>query len=487
MVFDRRFHNVMLSLGLLAVSQATTTLKQIHIITRHGSRYGLTKDHQSLGEGASAFLTSTGIKQMYDLGIQLRDKYSDQFEFLPNYDPSMVYFESSDFDRTIASASALASGLFQIENSTTHVYVPVHTIKLENDLYIRAYDKCSLFTKELNELYKSREWTQLQDENDALLRKLAAIESFQKYADSDGRVSLAKAWNVFDAIYVAKSECESSAPDAKTICESLDDPFVKDFVSDSDFEQLRRLVGKSEIMRYRTPSAARLVAFNLLRKITSRILFSDAEFSREDGSAKIYLYSGHYPLLLAVFAALGYTYNDDGIPNYAAAIVTEVYEDEKMEKTVAFYYHEGQGLEDETPQSPVKFLGHHCNEDSCSFESILQLVEDWSESTWCDACGGDSKVDICLQFDEMQCEARTGLAVFGGIVLGLVVGLIGTLVWGRRPKQTETNATDTPSEQPLRSGSTTKNVHERNIATVQSEEAVFDHQDNKSEDGAVFL
>jgi hypothetical protein len=424
---------------LLALSAQAMTLQQIHIITRHGSRYVLTKNHTSLGEGTSAFLTSTGIQQMHDLGIQLRDKYSDHFPFLPNYDPELVYFESSDFDRTIVSASALASGLFHVENSTAPVHVPVHTFQLENDLYIRAYDKCSQFKKDLNTLYESQKWIELEEEYDDLLRKLAAIESFQKYADSNGRVSLAQVWNVYDAIYVAKSECESSAPDARVVCQSLEDPFVKDVLSDAEFEQLRRLVGTSESMRYRTPSAARFVAYNLLAKISSRIMYSDDdEFRREDGSAKIYLYSGHYPLLLAIFAALDRTNTDDGIPNYSAAVVIEVYEDEK-EKKVVYYYHGGQGLEDTSIQSPIRFLGRNCEADACPFDHILQLVKDWSEKTWCDTCGGDSQVDICLQYEEVECEAKTGLATFGGAVLGLVVGLIGMLFWSRASRCTKSN------------------------------------------------
>ncbi len=491
-MFERQFlHHALTALGLLALSSQAMTLQQIHIITRHGSRYVLTKNHTSLGEGTSAFLTSTGIQQMHDLGIQLRDKYSDHFAFLPNYDPELVYFESSDFDRTIVSASALASGLFHVENSTVPVHVPVHTFKLENDLYIRAYDKCSQFTKELIALYKSQEWIQVQEENDGLLRKLATIKPFQKYADSDGRVSLAQVWNVYDAIYVAKSECESNAPDARAVCESLEDPFVKDVLSEDEFEQLRRLVGKSEFIRYRTPSAARFVAYNLLARITSRIVFEDTKFSREDGSAKIYLYSGHYPLLLAIFAALEHTYSDDGIPNYSAAIVIEVYEDEKKEKRVVYYYHGGQGLEDVTIQSPVRFLGRHCDADSCPFDNMLRLVEDWSEKTWCDTCGGNSQVDICLQYEEVECEARTGLATFGGSILGLVVGVIGMFFWGRASNEKRTTTASRSSEQPLEYSrnevSSVQQDDEPNVTTIPTEKAEFEHHDDKSEGGASFL
>ncbi|GAX12877.1 lysosomal acid phosphatase [Fistulifera solaris] len=491
-MFNTVLFRALTALGLLAFSYShAMTLHQIHIITRHGSRYVLTKNHTSLGEGTSAFLTSTGIQQMHDLGIQLRDKYSDHFDFLPNYDPQLVYFESSDFDRTIVSASALASGLFHVENSTVPVHVPVHTFQLENDLYIRAYDKCSQFTKDLNALYKSPEWIQIQEENDGLLRKLATIRSFQKYADANGRVSLAQVWNVYDAIYVAKSECESNAQDARVVCESLEDPFVKDVVSDTEFEQLRRLVGKSEFLRYRTHSAARFVAYNLLARITSRIVFEDAKFSREDGSAKIYLYSGHYPLLLALFAALDHTYSDDGIPNYSTAIVIEVYEDENKEKRVVYNYHGGQGLEDATIQSPVRFLGRHCDAESCPFENLLQLVEDWSEKTWCDTCGGNSQVDVCLQYEEVECEARTGLATFGGAVLGLVVGIIGMFFWGRVSHEKKASTASRSTEQPLEYSpkelSSAQQDDEHNLTTISTEEAKFEHHDDKSEGGASFL
>lgn len=63
---------------------------------------------QSLGE-----LTDEGKDQERKLGVELRQKYVDQYHLLPaNYAPQTLYVRSTDMSRTIESAKALLSGLY---------------------------------------------------------------------------------------------------------------------------------------------------------------------------------------------------------------------------------------------------------------------------------------------------------------------------------------------------------------------------------------
>jgi hypothetical protein len=96
---------------LLSSVAAEMRLKQLHVITRHGSRYALTKT-QTLVEGTGeGTLTPLGQEQMFDLGVWLRTFYtsSSLFEL---FDPSKVHLQSSAFERTVTSANSLALGFF---------------------------------------------------------------------------------------------------------------------------------------------------------------------------------------------------------------------------------------------------------------------------------------------------------------------------------------------------------------------------------------
>jgi hypothetical protein len=89
-------------------------LKQLHVITRHGSRPALNKDGHSLLEEGGETITPIGQKQLYDLGQWLRSTYNEDENFLEVYDPSKDRFESSNLDRTLTSANALSMGLFPL-------------------------------------------------------------------------------------------------------------------------------------------------------------------------------------------------------------------------------------------------------------------------------------------------------------------------------------------------------------------------------------
>ena len=89
-------------------------LRQLHVITRHGSRPPLEKDGTTLIEEGGETLTVIGQKQLYDLGLWLRNTYNNNDGFLEFYNHRSDRFESSNLDRTLTSANSLGMGLFPL-------------------------------------------------------------------------------------------------------------------------------------------------------------------------------------------------------------------------------------------------------------------------------------------------------------------------------------------------------------------------------------
>ena len=178
----RLFLTVLLSTASAAnaaVTPATganrgTTLVQAQVITRHGARTPLTKTAATLFEGG-AVLTPIGQLQQYNLGAWLRETYREALH-LETYDSKNIHLQSSDFDRTVVSASSLALGLFPSTSrvgqnninglsllpvDVTPANIPVHTTERMNDRDIRAYTLCPTLQDRRADLYKQEKFLDL--------------------------------------------------------------------------------------------------------------------------------------------------------------------------------------------------------------------------------------------------------------------------------------------------------------------------------------
>ena len=84
-------------------------------------------------------VTGNGLKQCYDLGIYIKNYYKN---FLaPAYEKSRLFARSTDLDRTMVSALAFLSGLYQPNDELqwnpsvlpNWLPIPVHTVNLSSD------------------------------------------------------------------------------------------------------------------------------------------------------------------------------------------------------------------------------------------------------------------------------------------------------------------------------------------------------------------
>ncbi|KER23127.1 hypothetical protein T265_08935 [Opisthorchis viverrini] len=118
-------------------------LQNVHILFRHGDRTPLGEllndsmpfeKTWPLGRGQ---LTDEGVLQGFKLGMWLRQKYD--FYLKQQYNASDFYMRSTDYDRTLMSAQAVAAGLYPQKSSPLESYgiqwkpIPVHTVQKDQE------------------------------------------------------------------------------------------------------------------------------------------------------------------------------------------------------------------------------------------------------------------------------------------------------------------------------------------------------------------
>lgn len=410
----------------------------------------LPKDAMTLNEETTekSLLTPLGQQQHYQLGEWLRERYQNTLsDVLKNYSPTKVYMESSAYERTMVSASSLALGLFPKSTRglalipETPPTVPIYTQARHNDIAIRAYDKCPAFHDALQELYSSDDFIAMEQQSMPLLERMAQNPVFGKYVQTTptgkSYVPLQNIWNVYDAIQVAKTECPSG------LCPNVDlpQPMLATDISNEDWMEIQALAHTIELQRYGPSVAQNFIGGFLLQTIIQRMQSSDTVLLNDQQHAaqkeipsRFFLTSAHYPTMLGLFAALQIPFDDREvtIPEYAAAIIFEVYQDSanNHQSSVRMLYKSGIEL---GPQ-PIVFT-QGCRTDlaeGCPLETFIELVDKTvlTPQQWCTACQ-NTQADVCLQQQTQQsssCSAQDNNVLaavfFGGMLTTAILVMI---------------------------------------------------------------
>lgn len=124
----------------------------------------------------------TGKQQLFELGAYLRRRYNKLLPIDGSYDPDNIYVQSTDKDRSLASASYCLAGMFppkkqQIWNrSLMWQAIPIHTIPVEFDHILAVRRPCPLYSKVFNDYIHSAE---IQS---AIKRNKSMLEYIQRHA-----------------------------------------------------------------------------------------------------------------------------------------------------------------------------------------------------------------------------------------------------------------------------------------------------------------
>ncbi|WP_133129036.1 histidine phosphatase family protein [Legionella nagasakiensis] len=318
-------------------------------VVRHGDRTPITPSAgmekiwpQGIGQ-----LTPEGMRQEYNLGKALRQRYVNEYHLLPkHYKINTMNVRSSGIARTLMSAQSILFGLYPLGtgpflNDSTRALpegfqpIPINTVPPDQDsLLVPDHDK--KLSKRLlgTYIFNSQEWIQ----KDRVLK--SHYSAWSKMVGFQIN-------NLFDLIYVSD----------RLFIERLYNIPLPNGLSEKDADTITEAGKWAWLYIYNHPTLALIAGNELAQKIKREINF--AASCRE--SLKYLLFVAHDSTLAAQLKLLGQTIDD--IPPYASQLNYSLFDMGSSTFEVRVTYN----------QKPL--LIKQCDGDSCSLNDFINLIE----------------------------------------------------------------------------------------------------------------
>lgn len=336
------------------ISSNCTTLKQIHLVFRHGERSPSlvypNDPNKSFWTDELGYLTKKGKLQMYNLGQRMRKKYSC---FLSNYSTATdIKVLSSYSDRCLMSAQLFNSGFLVPENEQIWNQellwqpVPISYKPRNEDNLIAAKQKCKKFDDLYVQLFSTPKYKKILEDNSDLFKYLTEqtgmeIDTMRKVEELYNTLEIEQLQNLNLPTWTEKVFPSSMKPIAELSLASF---------TDTDF--MKRMKGGPFV---------------------KKVLEEMKKKSVNENIPKLNIYSGHDITLVNILRTLGFS--DKLKPNFAAYLIFELHLTPNPEIKI-FYNDCGWCKEEE--------LKLRNDEISCSIEEFEQqlkplIPEDWQK------------------------------------------------------------------------------------------------------------
>jgi len=412
---------------------AELQLQQAVVISRHGSRRLLRKDHKTFKEGSDSQLTVRGMDQMFRAGSYVREHYHNLSFLSRVYSPQDIYVRSSDYSRTLNSALSFLLGLYPPRNqtrNTSHVVfhapyniqqVPIHTVAVENDQLLRGWLACPELQKRLAKFYKSKEFQKKKAESADLRKTLEKIYGFKKIEFKDF-------YNVYDYIHLHRLYNHTHL----TVNNKQKNLRHKPVITEKQWKQVVYYADWLEYNKY----GKKMIGDIGGGLLANEIALNFNKVAKKQSKTKLFYYSAHYPTMFSLFTALGLNKDPTSplrrIPYYASLVFIELWRDSDDGKFfVQFSFRNGL----EEPLKPYSIPG--CP-DPCTLEQFTNFVTSLKVrdiSSWCHACN-NSKLSRCpspsynvqLRVVKESKMSPTG-AFFLGAFIALLLAIFATASW----------------------------------------------------------
>ncbi|XP_059502334.1 lysosomal acid phosphatase-like [Stegostoma tigrinum] len=194
-----RFWDLLLVLAVLGLVWAAEgrRLHFVNLVYRHGDRspiHTFKTDPYKPKDWPQGFgqLTQVGMRQQYELGQFLRERYKDFLN--SSYDRQEIYIRSTDIDRTLMSAEADLAGLYPPHGQQVFLTnlnwqpIPVHTVPTTDD-------------RLQNETKNCWEYKNTMQDNQDFLKTLA-----KNTGTPFANMSLFDLWMIYDALFCEVSD-----------------------------------------------------------------------------------------------------------------------------------------------------------------------------------------------------------------------------------------------------------------------------------------
>ncbi|KAL9951585.1 hypothetical protein ACROYT_G044269 [Oculina patagonica] len=391
---------------------AELQLQQAVVISRHGSRTLLTKDHKTFEEGADSQITIRGMDQMFRAGSFVQKRYQKDSFLSDVYYPQDIYVRSSDYSRTLNSASSFLLGLYPPRNQTLNVsyagvfyapyniqQVPIHTVAVENDQVLRGWLECPELQKRLATFYKSTEFQKKESESAELRKQLEGIVGIEK-------IELKDFYNVYDFIHLHQLYNQTYLN-----------------ITEDQWTKVVYLADWVEYKKYSKEMVGDIGGGLLANEIAS----SFSKVAAKQSKTKLLYYSAHYPTMFSLFSALGLNQASDSplrtIPYYASLAFVELLRDSKDSSKLVVQFSFKNGLEE-----PLKKYSIPGCKDPCPLDQFVELVKSLKVrdvASWCHACS-NSQLSRCQVTPQSECPTvkEPTVSGTGGFFLGVFVTLL---------------------------------------------------------------
>uniref|UniRef100_A0A915HQL1 acid phosphatase n=1 Tax=Romanomermis culicivorax TaxID=13658 RepID=A0A915HQL1_ROMCU len=289
------------------------TLRFVHSIFRHGDRTAQTlfpTDVENTVEtwtGGLGELTPLGIKQQYELGKFIKNRYRG---FLSEkYSAKEIYVRSTSYNRTLMSATANLAGMYppvgdQIWNQDLLWQpIPVHSVPREYDPALWMDKPCPTVSDLYkNKVLKSESYTRVERENADFLAFLSNKTGIKN-------LPLLDMWSVFDPL-----NCETIHNDTHKRPE---------WVTEDVYRKILDLYQISVTFYYNIPEIRRLRGALMFHEIADRFR-QKAQNESFAQNLKYFAYSVHDTTQVALLENMN-AY-DGLVPTYAQAYFMELHE-----------------------------------------------------------------------------------------------------------------------------------------------------------------
>eukprot|EP00512_Aurantiochytrium_limacinum_P006495 CAMPEP_0171520794 /NCGR_PEP_ID=MMETSP0959-20130129/6751_1 /TAXON_ID=87120 /ORGANISM="Aurantiochytrium limacinum, Strain ATCCMYA-1381" /LENGTH=465 /DNA_ID=CAMNT_0012060577 /DNA_START=46 /DNA_END=1443 /DNA_ORIENTATION=+ len=336
--------------------------------------------NNALWKDGPGMLTTTGMRQLENLGTAFRSRYllGRPFALLgpsAEYHHAKFTVRSTDFDRTLQSAESFLNGFFPPGSgpagglSDSAQPVPMRTMPGELDSVLAGYSggTCARVRELKKAAMHSKEWFEREKQHEELLEKAAKISGY-------GKLTLANVSAVSDAL----------------LCEKENNmTWLEGFEEEPEmFEELYKLAMTTLRPAFAsTPELSRLGGGNMLATVVARfqraagvpVTVPERPTPQtpvlQDGAGssdvRISQFSAHDSTLIALLGALN-AFDDDN-PPYGSSVVFELLYDpaDSTQKYVRVYYNKGCDV-DSLFGTPLKVI---CGDEICTLDEFVKALD----------------------------------------------------------------------------------------------------------------
>ncbi|CAI4232821.1 unnamed protein product [Auanema sp. JU1783] len=375
------------------------------IIWRHGDR-SPTKTfpsdiHQEgdwkFGGGGWGQLSPTGMRQHFNLGTRLKNRYVSSGYLSPFYNSKEIYVRSTDVNRTVISAMSNLIGMYSNQQNRVGIdypdvqgwpanYVPiaVHTVDDDSDYILNADATCMRQTK-LWDMAKT------SDEVRAFVNQTTTQQVLATTTKNcNETVDIDNLWIINDAIFIEGIHFPNNPNTWVTADLAANISQVNDKVEEFQngiFDKkvvMNNLDIGLELQKLRGGSCVNdvLMHMNLKKDCYGK----STNACKWINNLKYYVYSAHDTTIYAFLTCFGIELSavKTGYPHYSAAVLTELYRDKTTnEFSFKMFYHSDEGQDFSILSDKID----GCTQDYCDlkhFSDVAARVKpDRDMNEWC--------------------------------------------------------------------------------------------------------